>query len=198
MFVEIIALITAILAIVFMAFQVKERILPESVGSKRMREISGYIKEGAMTFISSEYKFIAIFVVVVSILIVVFLNVKILVCYLIGSVFSMLTGFIGMRTATESNARCANGAMESGTNQALKIAFSGGSVMGMAVTGLGFLGLVISYMVFRDPEIVMGYSLGASSVALFARVGGGIYTKAADLGADLVYSSGYLNIITKS
>lgn len=98
----------------------------------------------------------------------------------------MLTGFIGMRTATEANARCANEAMEGGTNRALKLAFAGGSVMGYAVTGLGFSGLLICYLIFRDPAIVMGYSLGASSVALFARVGGGIYTKAADLGADLV------------
>ena len=91
-----------------------------------------------------------------------------------------------MRTATEANARCANEAMEGGTNRALKLAFAGGSVMGYAVTGLGFSGLLICYLIFRDPAVVMGYSLGASSVALFARVGGGIYTKAADLGADLV------------
>lgn len=139
-----------------------------------------------MTFIASEYKFIVAFVVVVSILISIFLDYKITICYIVGSCFSMLTGFIGMRTATEANARCANEAMEGGTNRALKLAFAGGSVMGYAVTGLGFSGLLICYLIFRDPAIVMGYSLGASSVALFARVGGGIYTKAADLGADLV------------
>ena len=186
MFVEIISLIVAILALVFMAYTVKEKILPVSQGSKRMHEISGFIKVGAMTFISSEYKFIAVFVVVVSILIAIFLSIKVMICYIIGSAFSMLTGYIGMRVSTESNARCANEAMENGSNAALKVAFSGGSVMGMAVTGLGFLGLMLTFFIFRDPTILMGYSLGASSVALFARVGGGIYTKAADLGADLV------------
>ena len=186
MFIEILSLFVAIFALVLMAYNIRERILPVSKGSERMNEISGYIKNGAMTFISSEYKFIAIFVVVVSILIAIFLDYRIMICYIVGSAFSMLTGFIGMRTATESNARCANEAMEGGRSRALKLAFTGGSVMGLAVTGLGFLGLVVSFMIFRDPAIVMGYSLGASSVALFARVGGGIYTKAADLGADLV------------
>ena len=186
MFVEILALIVAILAVLFMGFTIKSKIMPVSAGNKRMTEIAGHIKDGAMTFISREYKYIAIFVVVVSILIAIFLNVKIMLCYILGSVFSMLAGYIGMRVSTEANARCANMALEDGTNGALKVAFSGGSVMGFAVTGLGFLGIMITYLVYRDPAILMGYSLGASSVALFARVGGGIYTKAADLGADLV------------
>lgn len=186
MFVEILALIVAILAVLFMGFTIKSKIMPVSKGNKRMTEIAGHIKDGAMTFISREYKYIAIFVVVVSILIAIFLNVKIMLCYILGSVFSMLAGYIGMRVSTEANARCANMALEDGTNGALKVAFSGGSVMGFAVTGLGFLGIMITYLVYRDPAILMGYSLGASSVALFARVGGGIYTKAADLGADLV------------
>ena len=140
MFVVIISLIVAILALIFMAFTIRERILPVSSGSKRMHEISGYIKEGAMTFIVSEYKYILAFVVIVSILTTIFLDFKITICYILGSAFSMLTGFIGMRTATEANARCANEAMEGGTNRALKLAFSGGSVMGFAVTGLGFSG----------------------------------------------------------
>lgn len=186
MFVEILALIVAILAVLFMGFTIKSKIMPVSAGNKRMTEIASHIKDGAMTFISREYKYIAIFVVVVSILIAIFLNIKIMICYILGSVFSMLAGYIGMRVSTEANARCANMALEDGTNGALKVAFSGGSVMGFAVTGLGFLGIMITYLVYRDPAILMGYSLGASSVALFARVGGGIYTKAADLGADLV------------
>lgn len=186
MFVEILALIVAILAVLFMGFTIKSKIMPVPAGNKRMTEIAGHIKDGAMTFISREYKYIAIFVVVVSVLIAIFLNIKIMICYILGSVFSMLAGYIGMRVSTEANARCANMALEDGTNGALKIAFSGGSVMGFAVTGLGFLGIMITYLVYRDPAILMGYSLGASSVALFARVGGGIYTKAADLGADLV------------
>ena len=186
MFVEILALIVAILALLFMGFTIKSKIMPVSSGNKRMTEIAGHIKDGAMTFISREYKYIAIFVVVVSILIAIFLNVKIMICYILGSVFSMLAGYIGMRVSTAANARCANMALEDGSNGALNLAFSGGSVMGFAVTGLGFLGIMVTYFIFKDPAILMGYSLGASSVALFARVGGGIYTKAADLGADLV------------
>ena len=186
MFVEILSLIVAILALLFMGYTIKERILPVSLGNKRMKEIAGHIKDGAMTFISREYKYIAIFVVVVSVLIAIFLSYKIMICYILGSAFSMLAGYIGMRVSTASNARCANQANEAGTSGALSVAFSGGAVMGFAVTGLGFLGITVTYLIFKDPAIIMGYSLGASSVALFARVGGGIYTKAADLGADLV------------
>ena len=186
MSVEIISLIVAILALLFMLFTIKVKIMPLSAGNDRMVQISNYIRNGAMTFLRREYKFIAIFVVIVAILLGVFINIKTMLCYILGSVFSMLAGFIGMRVATASNVRCANEAKESGQNGALKVAFSGGSVMGMAVTGLGFIGIIITYLYFKDPTILMGYSLGASSVALFARVGGGIYTKAADLGADLV------------
>ena len=186
MSVEILSLIVAILAIVFMLFTIKAKINPLSAGNDRMVQISGYIRNGAMTFLSREYKFIAIFVAIVAILLLIFFNVKIMICYIIGSTLSMLAGFIGMRVSTASNVRCANEAYEKGQDGALKVAFSGGSVMGMAVTGLGFIGIIITYMLYKDPTILMGYSLGASSVALFARVGGGIYTKAADLGADLV------------
>lgn len=186
MSVEILSLVVAILAIVFMGFNIKAKIMPLSEGNERMQQISSYIRNGAMTFIKREYSFIAIFVVVVAILLAIFLNVRIMVCYLLGSMLSMLAGFIGMRVSTASNVRCANQAHQEGQDGALKVAFSGGSVMGMAVTGLGFIGVIIAYINFKDPAILMGYSLGASSVALFARVGGGIYTKAADLGADLV------------
>ena len=186
MSVEILSLIVAILAIVFMLFTINAKINPLAAGNDRMVQISSYIRNGAMTFLSREYKFIAIFVAVVAVLLLIFFNVKIMICYLIGSTLSMLAGFIGMRVSTASNVRCANQAYEKGQDDALKVAFSGGSVMGMAVTGLGFLGIIITYMIYKDPTILMGYSLGASSVALFARVGGGIYTKAADLGADLV------------
>ena len=186
MSVEILSLIVAILAIVFMLFTINAKINPLAAGNDRMVQISGYIRNGAMTFLSREYKFIAIFVAIVAILLLIFFNVKIMICYLIGSTLSMLAGFIGMRVSTASNVRCANQAYEKGQDDALKVAFSGGSVMGMAVTGLGFIGIIITYMIYKDPTILMGYSLGASSVALFARVGGGIYTKAADLGADLV------------
>ena len=186
MFIEIFSLIIAILALLFMGFIIKAKILPKSIGNERMAEIAGYIKDGAMAFIGREYKFIVIFVAVVAILVAIFINVPTMICYILGSLLSMLAGYIGMRVSTASNARCSNEAYESGSDGALKVAFSGGAVMGMAVVGLGFLGIMITYLIYGDPAIVMGYSLGASSVALFARVGGGIYTKAADLGADLV------------
>lgn len=186
MSIEILSLIVAILAILFMLFTIKAKIMPLSAGNDRMLQISSYIRNGAMTFLSREYKYIAIFVVIVAILLGVFLSVQTMLCYILGSALSMLAGFIGMRVSTAANVRCANEAKESGQDGALKVAFSGGSVMGMAVTGLGFIGIILTYLYFKDPTILMGYSLGASSVALFARVGGGIYTKAADLGADLV------------
>ena len=186
MFIEILSLLVAVLAIAFMAFIIYKKILPLSEGNDKMASIASHIRNGAMVFLKREYKFIVIFVIVVAILIAIFLDVKVMICYILGSVLSMLAGFIGMRISTASNVRCSNEAMNDGSNGALKVAFSGGSVMGMAVVGLGFLGVMVTYLAYRDPAVIMGYSLGASSVALFARVGGGIYTKAADLGADLV------------
>ena len=179
-------ILVSIMAIIFMFYQIRTNIMPLSEGNDRMKEISGHIRLGAMTFIKREYINIGIFVVVVSILMAIFINVQTMVCYIIGSLFSMAAGFIGMRVSTVSNSRCANQANEDGLSGALKVAFSGGSVMGMAVTGFGFLGIGLTYLIFKEPDIIMGYSFGASSVALFARVGGGIYTKAADVGADLV------------
>ncbi|WP_058991160.1 sodium-translocating pyrophosphatase [Anaerococcus rubeinfantis] len=183
---DLLPVIVAIIAICFMALQIKTNILPVSEGNDRMRTISGNIKEGAMAFISREYKYVIIFVIIVSILIAIFININTMICYILGSLLSMAAGYVGMRISTASNARCTNEAMESGLPSALKVAFAGGSVMGFAVTGFGLLGVGIVYLIFRDPAILMGYSFGASSVALFARVGGGIYTKAADVGADLV------------
>ncbi|WP_352404184.1 sodium-translocating pyrophosphatase, partial [Sporanaerobacter acetigenes] len=111
---------------------------------------------------------------------------KTALCFLLGAIFSILAGYFGMRVATKANVRTANAAKEEGMNKALNVAFSGGAVMGMCVVGLGVLGVGLLYIIFEDPEIITGFGLGASSIALFARVGGGIYTKAADVGADLV------------
>ena len=108
------------------------------------------------------------------------------VSFLLGALFSILAGYFGMKVATKANVRTANAAKEEGMNSALNVAFSGGSVMGMCVVGLGLLGVGALYIIFKDPTIVTGFGLGASSMALFGRVGGGIYTKAADVGADLV------------
>ena len=158
----------------------------ESVGNKRMEEISAYIQEGAMAFLSREYKSLAIFATVLFFILGFGLNWPTAISFLIGALFSGLAGYLGMIVATQANVRTANAAKESGMNKALSVAFSGGAVMGMAVVGLGLLGVGILYIIFRDTSIVTGFGLGASSIALFGRVGGGIYTKAADVGADLV------------
>lgn len=156
-------------------------------GTDRMKEIASYIQEGAMAFLSREYKALAIFVVILFFVLGIGINWFTAVCFIIGALFSSLAGFIGMRVATKANVRTANGAREFGMNKALDVAFSGGAVMGMAVVGLGLLGLGVLYLIFFDDiSVITGFGLGASSIALFSRVGGGIYTKAADVGADLV------------
>ena len=155
-------------------------------GTSRMQEISAAIAEGADAFLMSEYKILAIFIVILFLLIGFFIGWSTALCFLLGALCSILAGFFGMKVATRANVRTANAAMESGMNKALSIAFSGGSVMGMCVVGLGLLGCSLIYLLTGNYSILFGFSLGASSIALFARVGGGIYTKAADVGADLV------------
>ena len=155
-------------------------------GNKKMREIASHIEEGAMAFIKKEYKYLSIFVVCIFILISIFLSYKTAIAFLIGAIFSMVAGFVGMRIAVKANVRCANAA-KSGIKKALDVAFSGGTVMGLCVVSLGVIGLTMLSVVFDlNTEYITGFGLGASSIALFARVGGGIYTKAADVGADLV------------
>ena len=155
-------------------------------GNSRMQEIAGYIHEGAMAFLFREYKALSVFVIVVAIVISMFLSPLTAVCFVAGAVFSVCAGYIGMTVATKANVRTAAAAQSGGMPEALKIAFSGGAVMGLGVVGLGIVGVSAAYMLFGDIDIVTGFGLGASSIALFARVGGGIYTKAADVGADLV------------
>ena len=155
-------------------------------GNDRMREIAQAISEGARAFLFAEYKILVIFVIVLFALIAAFIGIKTAVCFFIGAVFSVAAGYAGMTVATKANVRTSAAAQQGGMNKALGIAFSGGSVMGMCVVGLGLLGCSVIYAVTGDFEILSGFSLGASSIALFARVGGGIYTKAADVGADLV------------
>lgn len=157
----------------------------QDVGTKRMREIADAIHEGAMAFLKREYSVLVIFVAILFVLLVWLIDMGTAVSFLAGAIASVLAGYIGMSVATRANVRTANAAQH-GTNRALGIAFSGGAVMGMSVVGLGTIGVGVLYLIFRDPEIVNGFALGASSIALFARVGGGIYTKAADVGADLV------------
>ena len=159
-------------------------------GNDRMKEIAGYIREGAMAFLRREYKIMAVVIIVIALLIGFGLqSVTTAILYVCGALLSVLAGFFGMKVATLGNVRTANAAMESGINKALKIAFRSGAVMGLAVTGLGLFGLGVVVCVLdlaTVMECITGFGFGASSMALFGRVGGGIYTKAADVGADLV------------
>ena len=155
------------------------------VDHARVNELSGIIQGGAMAFLYREYKALVPFVIVVGALLAWKINPQSAVCFVCGAVCSALTGYVGMRVATKSNGKTAFAATH-GMNDALKIAFTGGSVMGMTVVGVGLLGVVVMYFIFNDANIVTAFGFGASSIALFARVGGGIYTKAADVGADLV------------
>jgi len=176
-----------ILALVFAAFLVVKRINTVVVTHDRMNEIASYIHEGAMAFLRREYKVLVIFALILAVAIAVGLqSIGTAVSFLVGALFSALAGFFGMQVATKANVRTAFAAKESGMNRALSVAFSGGAVMGMSVVGLGLLGISVLYYIFEDATIITGFGLGASSIALFARVGGGIYTKAADVGADLV------------
>jgi len=175
-----------VLALLFALYLVVSKINTVDVGTDRMKEISTYIQKGAMAFLMREYKALAVFVVVLAVIIAVGLGIQTMIAFVLGAIFSTLAGFFGMRVATKANVRTANAAKENGMNKALSVAFSGGAVMGMCVVGLGVIGVSVIYLAFRDHTILTGFGLGASSIALFARVGGGIYTKAADVGADLV------------
>ncbi|MDI6704969.1 MAG: sodium-translocating pyrophosphatase [Bacillota bacterium] len=170
---------------IFFAFILAARINKADAGTERMREIASYIQEGAMAFLTRQYRSLGIFVVVLFFVLLFLIDLQTAICFLLGALFSAGAGYYGMKVATKANVRAANGARES-MNKALGIAFSGGAVMGMSVVGLGLLGLGVLYLIFGDPRIITGFGLGASSIALFGRVGGGIYTKAADVGADLV------------
>lgn len=181
----ILPLLCGIISLIVL-FIMKSRIIKKDDGNEKMREIASHIEEGAMAFIKKEYKYLSIFVVCIFILIFIFLNYKTAISFLVGAIFSMIAGYIGMRTAVKANVRTASAATH-GMKEALGIAFSGGAVMGLSVVGLGILGLtVFAYIFDLNAEYITGFGLGASSIALFARVGGGIYTKAADVGADLV------------
>ena len=185
-----IAIIVAVFALVF-AFILTNLVSKESEGTDKMKEISASIREGAKAFLFAEYKILAVVIVLLFIAIAIFTNtdtapgIQSAFSFLLGALFSIAAGYFGMNIATKANVRTANGAKEGGMNKALLIAFRGGSVMGMCVVGFGLLGCSLVYFITGNAEILTGYSLGASTIALFARVGGGIYTKAADVGADI-------------
>ena len=178
--------VIGILGLLF-ALYLASSIKKQQQGTDRMKEISSFIHEGAQAFLMAEYKILVIFVAVFFLVLgIVLKSWPTAIAFLVGALFSSLAGYFGMQVATQANARTAGAAKDSGMKKALSIAFSGGSVMGMCVTGLGIIGVSLVYIATKDPAIISGFGLGASSIALFARVGGGIYTKAADVGADLV------------
>ena len=191
----ILAIVSGIVAIGF-ALYTALFINKQDSGNERMREISENIASGAKAFLFSEYKILVIFAIALFILITILINFATAVCFVAGALFSTLAGYFGMSVATKANVRTAQAAKEKGLGGALKIAFGGGAVMGLSVVGLGVIGIsLIFFILYKTTNLISdstmlsiltGFSLGASSIALFARVGGGIYTKAADVGADLV------------
>ena len=188
---NVIAIVAVVAAIIGLAVAVglASWISKADEGNDRMKEIAGYIREGAMAFLSREYKIMIPVIIILFLLIGFFISWVTGILYVCGALLSVLAGFFGMKVATLGNVRTANAAKESGMNKALKVAFRSGAVMGLAVTGLGLFGLSVIVCVLdlaTVDECVTGFGLVASSMALFGRVGGGIYTKAADVGADLV------------
>jgi K(+)-stimulated pyrophosphate-energized sodium pump len=183
---RILILVAGVLALGFVAY-LSVAILRQSSGTEKMREIGLAIRQGAMAFLRREFATLAAFTVVVFIVLAIFIEPKPLVAiaYLAGTITSALAGWLGMNIATHANTRTANAAIKSWA-KGLKIAFSSGAVMGFSVVGLGLLGLAIVAFIWNDTHVWLGFAFGASSVALFLRAGGGIFTKSADVGADLV------------
>ena len=196
----ILAIIAAATALVFGAV-LTLNLLRQDEGDDTVQFIGRAIRQGAMAFLSREYTFLSMFVVVIFVVLLLFIDLDVLsrlsdrdvsraipataISYLVGAIGSAMAGFIGMSIAVRANTRTAVKA-QTGLNPALRVAFNSGAVMGISVVGIGLLGVTILFLIFRDYNIVAGFGFGASSIALFARVGGGIYTKAADVGADLV------------
>ncbi|MDR3072025.1 MAG: sodium-translocating pyrophosphatase [Clostridiales Family XIII bacterium] len=180
--------VTAVIALI-VALMLAVWIKGRSEGSDRMKEVSGFIREGAMAFLKREYRYMAVVIVALVLILGFALSWLSAALYVVGAFFSVLAGFFGMKVATWGNVRTASAANDSGMPAALKVAFRSGAVMGLCVVGLGLLGLGVLFIILDGigkVEIITGFGLGASSMALFGRVGGGIYTKAADVGADLV------------
>lgn len=171
----------SILVAIYLYFYINK----QSSGTNRMQEIAGAIQEGARAFLKVEFKYLGAFVVVVAAVLAIFLDPIMAVAYVFGSICSAMAGFLGMTVALKANVKSANAAKQ-GLNKAFPIAFRGGAVMGLAVVGLALLGISAVYALTGDPNMVLGFSFGASAMALFAKVGGGIYTKTADVSADLV------------
>jgi len=176
--------VIGVVSLVF-AYVYANMIKKKEEGTQEMKDIGLAIHEGAMAFLKREYKMLFIFAVIVFVLLYYFIDMGTAISYAFGALLSGIAGWIGMNIATKANTRTAHAAKKS-LSSALRVAFMSGSVMALSVVGFGLLGVYILYMIFGDPSIIFGFGFGASSIALFARVGGGIYTKAADVGADLV------------
>ena len=179
-----IAIATGALALIF-ALALARLVLKEDQGTDTMKEIGKAIQEGASAFLGREYRTLAIFVVIVAVVLGLFIDPETAVAYVVGAICSAGTGYIGMSIAVRANTRTASAAMR-GLNPGLRVAFNSGAVMGTTVVGISIIGLSILYLTFQDITMVAGFGFGASSIALFARVGGGIFTKAADVGSDIV------------
>ena len=169
-----------------MAFAMYRYVVAQPAGTAVMADIATQIHTGAMAFLRKEYSILVWFVLAVAILLAVFIRPETAIAFISGGICSMLAGFFGMKAATKANVRTASAARDVGRDKALSVAFYGGSVMGLSIASLGILGLGAFFLLFGEPIIINGFAMGASSIALFARVGGGIYTKSADVGADLV------------
>ena len=177
-------IVVSLIAILFSLVK-RKAVLAYPQGNSKMKKISKLIHEGAMTFLSAEYKVMSAFIVIVAILLFFAFGFYSALIFVFGAILSAVAGNIGMRTATSANARTTKAAMKS-VSKGFYVAFASGNVMGFAVVGLGLLGVTLCYLLVQDPTVIYAFGFGASSIALFARVGGGIYTKAADVGADLV------------
>jgi len=182
--VTIVAIVLALAALGY-AFSLNARIEAKSPGTEEMQKISRAVREGAMAFLKTEYTVLLVFVAMVFVVLLLFIATETAISFLCGAFCSGIAGWAGMRVATKSAVRTTEAAKTSLT-EALTVSFSSGAVMGLSVVGLGLLGITVLYVIFGKPEFIFGFSFGASSIAIFARVGGGIFTKAADVGADLV------------
>ncbi|MBI4652216.1 sodium-translocating pyrophosphatase [Candidatus Desantisbacteria bacterium] len=181
---SLIVMVVGILGLVLVAITYMQ-LVKKPAGNEKMKEIGDAIHTGAMAFLKREYSTLAIFMIIVFCIIFIAVDIKSAIAYISGGLCSIITGIIGMQAATRANVRTTEAAKK-GQNEALMIAFSGGSIMGMSVASIGLIGIAMYYYFFRDATILNSFAMGASSIALFARVGGGIYTKSADVGADLV------------
>jgi K(+)-stimulated pyrophosphate-energized sodium pump len=181
---EFVPIIIALFSLVFVTYLLRNIKQSES-GDEQMESISNAVREGSMAFLKREYRYIFAFALVVTIILAATISTESAIAYVGGAVASALAGIIGMNSATQSNVKTAQAA-KSSVKKALEIAFTGGAVMGFSVVGLGLLGVSFFYLILRDPNTINSFGFGASSIALFARVGGGIFTKGADVGADLV------------